>query len=418
VRELDDAALVELSRAGQLSLSLEELRAIQAHFRGLRREPTACELETLAQTWSEHCKHKTLTGIVEFEGRRIDNLLKSTIARATRELDLPWCLSVFVDNAGIVEFEDDWAVCVKVETHNHPSAIDPFGGAGTGVGGVVRDVLGAGLGAEPIANTDAFFVGPLDLPADALPKGAMHPRRILRGVVAGVRTYGNCMGIPTVSGGVWFHPGYVGNPLVYAGTVGLMKREHAHKSVAPGDVIVAVGGRTGRDGVHGATFSSIELHEDSETESSHAVQIGDPLTEKGVLDALLRARDAGLYRGLTDCGAGGFSSAVGEMGEACGAEVLLDRVPLKYEGLASHEVWISEAQERMVLAVPPENLDALLAVFASEDVEATPIGRFTDTGKLVLRDGGEQVGELDMRFLHHGTPRPVRKATWRAPEHA
>jgi phosphoribosylformylglycinamidine synthase II len=413
--ELDDEGLERLSREGCLSLDLNEMRAVRAHYAELGREPSALELETIAQTWSEHCKHKTLTGIIEFEGERIDNLLRSTIGKATREIDAPWCLSVFVDNAGIVEFEDDWAVCIKVETHNHPSAIDPYGGAGTGIGGVIRDVLGAGLGAKPIANTDAFFVGPLDLAPDDVPRGSMHPRRILRGVVAGVRDYGNRMGIPTVSGGLWHHPGYTANPLVYAGTIGLMPASAATKEVRPGDVIVAVGGRTGRDGIHGATFSSIELTETSESDSAHAVQIGDPITEKGVLDCLLVARDRGLYRGLTDCGAGGFSSAIGEMGEECGAEVDLECVPLKYPGLASHEVWISEAQERMVLAVPPEHLDELLAVFAAEDVEAVAVGRFTDSGRLVVRDSGEVIGELDMHFLHKGTPRPVRRAEWRAP---
>ena len=413
--ELDDAGLQRLSSEGCLSLDLAEMHAVQSHYRELGREPSALELETIAQTWSEHCKHKTLTGVVEFEGERIDNLLRATIGRATREIDAPWCLSVFVDNAGIVEFEDDQAVCIKVETHNHPSAIDPYGGAGTGIGGVIRDVLGAGLGAKPIANTDAFFVGPLDLEAEAIPRGTLHPRRILRGVVAGVRDYGNRMGIPTVSGGLWHHPGYTANPLVYAGTIGLMPKSAVHKEVAPGDAIVAVGGRTGRDGIHGATFSSIELSETSETDSAHAVQIGDPITEKGVLDCLLVARDRELYRGLTDCGAGGFSSAVGEMGEDCGADVQLDAVPLKYPGLASHEIWISEAQERMVLSVPPAHLDELLAVFAAENVEAVRIGTFTDTGRLVVRDGETVVGELDMHFLHKGNPRPTRQATWDPP---
>ncbi len=419
--DLAPAELDELSARGQLSLTTEELLAIQAHFRALEREPTACELETIAQTWSEHCKHKTLTGVVEFEEpggrtRRIDNLLASTIKRATHELDRPFCVSVFHDNAGIVAFDQDQDVCFKVETHNHPSAIDPYGGAGTGIGGVIRDVLGAGLGAKPIANTDAFFVGPTDLPADELPKGCMHPRRILRGVVAGVRDYGNRMGIPTVNGGVWFDEGYVANPLVFAGTVGLIPHDMAHKEVRPGDRIVTAGGRTGRDGIHGATFSSAELHEESETLSSSAVQIGDPVTEKAVLDGLLVARDRRLYRAVTDCGAGGFSSAVGEMGEDCGADVELDDVPLKYPGLASHEIWISEAQERMVFAVPPESLDAFLEAFRDEGVEATVIGTFTDTKKLVVRDRGEIVGELDMRFLHQGTPRPVRRAAWTPPD--
>ncbi|MSR62690.1 MAG: phosphoribosylformylglycinamidine synthase subunit PurL [Planctomycetes bacterium] len=419
-----DEELVQLSREGQLSLSLTEMRAIQAHFSGLKREPSACELETLAQTWSEHCKHKTFTGVIDFtppEGgpvQRIDNLLKSTIARATFELAKPWCVSVFKDNAGIVAFDQGQDLCIKVETHNHPSAIDPYGGAGTGIGGVIRDVLGAGRGARPIANTDAFFVGPPDLPKERVPKGTMHPRRILRGVVAGVRDYGNRMGIPTVSGGVWFDEGYTANPLVYAGTIGILPHADAEKEVRSGDVIVSVGGRTGRDGIHGATFSSVELSEHSETVSSSAVQIGDPITEKRTLDCLLVARDRGLYRALTDCGAGGYSSAVGEMGENTGAEVELEDVHLKYPGLASHEIWISEAQERMVLAVPPEHVDELVSLFAAEDVEATVLGRFTDTQRLVVKDRGAIVCELDMRFLHGGNPRPVRSARWTRPEHA
>jgi phosphoribosylformylglycinamidine synthase len=410
--DADERRLAAISRDGSLSLSLEEMRAIQAHFRSLGREPTACELETLAQTWSEHCKHKTFTGIIDFDGERIDNLLKQTIKAATFTLNKDWCVSVFHDNAGIIAFDRGFDVCFKVETHNHPSAIDPYGGAGTGIGGVIRDVLGVGLGARPIANTDAFFVGPWDLPDEQLPKGCMHPRRILRGVVAGVRDYGNRMGIPTVNGGVWFHPAYVGNPLVYAGTVGLMPRGAATKSVEPGDIIVLVGGRTGRDGIHGATFSSLELNEHSETASSAAVQIGDAITEKRVLDALLQARDQGLYRAITDCGAGGLSSAVGEMGADCGAEVDLERVPLKYPGLSPEEIWISEAQERMVLAVPPEKLAACSAVFEAEDAEVTAIGKFTSSGLLSIRWRGECVAELDMRFLHDGAPRPIRRATY------
>jgi len=412
----DAATLERISADGQLSLNAGEMRAIQAHYRELGREPTACELETLAQTWSEHCKHKTFRGIVEMDGEVIDDLLKSTIVAATRELDRPWCVSVFHDNAGIIEFDAGQDLAFKVETHNHPSAIDPYGGAGTGVGGVIRDILGVGLGAKPIANTDAFFVGPPDLDEREVPRGSMHPRRILRGVVAGVRDYGNRMGIPTVSGGVWFDRGYVANPLVFCGTLGLLPRECATKSVEPGDVILLVGGRTGRDGIHGATFSSTLLHEESETVSAAAVQIGDPIAEKRVLDAQLRARDAGLYRAVTDCGAGGLSSAVGEMGERCGAEVELETVPLKYPGLSPEEIWISEAQERMVLAVPPEKLEACRALFAAEEVETTAIGRFTDSGRLVLRYAGEIVGDLDMGFLHAGTPRPRRRAEWRAPE--
>ena len=420
LRDKSDEELMHISQEGTLSLNLVEMQTIAEHYREQGRDPSACELETLAQTWSEHCQHKTFRGRIEMDGEVIDNLLKTTIAAATFELDKPWCISVFHDNAGIIEFEPDvdegWDLAFKVETHNHPSAIDPYGGAGTGIGGVIRDILGVGLGAKPIANTDAFFVGPPDLPMDQVPKGTMHPKRILNGVVAGVRDYGNRMGIPTVSGGVWFDKGYVGNPLVYAGTVGILPRACATKSVEPGDVILTVGGRTGRDGIHGATFSSTELHEESEVLSAAAVQIGDPITEKKVLDGLLRARDAGLYRGITDCGAGGLSSAVGEMGAECGAEVHLEKVPLKYPGLSPEEIWISEAQERMVLAVPPESLDACIATFEAEAVEATAIGTFTDTGRLTLHYQGREMADMDMHFLHEGTPRPTRQAEWTAPQ--
>lgn len=417
---LDDAGLEQLSVEGQLSLSLEEMRAVQAHFDALGREPSAGDLETLAQTWSEHCKHKTFAGRVEFvqdgaEPERFENLLKETVAAATFAIDAPWCISVFHDNAGIIEFDQGWDISFKVETHNHPSAIDPYGGAGTGIGGVVRDILGVGLGARPIANTDAFFVGPLDMAAEDVPKGCMHPKRILRGVVAGVRDYGNRMGIPTISGGLWFDERYVGNPLVYAGTIGLAPRQFADKKVHPGDLVVTLGGAVGRDGIHGATFSSIELTEESEEDSAASVQIGNPIEEKRVLDALLQARDAGLYRAVTDCGAGGLSSAVGEMGEECGVEVDLDEVPLKYPGLASHDIWISEAQERMVLAVPEDKLDALLELCATEGVTAQAIGRFNDSKRLVVRDAGETIVDLEMSFLHDGTPRPLRQAVWQSP---
>ena len=347
----------------------------------------------------------------------IENLLKETIVARH---DASWTkrlvrVASSTTTPASWPSKDDWDVCFKVETHNHPSAIDPYGGAGTGIGGVIRDVLGCGLGALPIANTDCFFVGPQDLPADELPGGCLHPRRILKGVVRGVADYGNRMGIPTVNGGVWFDERYVGNPLVYGGTVGLLPRWAATKEVRPGDVIVVVGGRTGRDGIHGATFSSVELTDESAVVSSAAVQIGDPIQEKKVLDALLQARDRRLYRAVTDCGAGGLSSAVGEMGEHTGADVELAKVPLKYPGLLPSEIWISEAQERMVLAVPPEHERELCRVFEDEDCEATPIGRFTDTGRLVLRYDGRTVGDMDLRFLFDGTPRPERDATWTAP---
>ena len=411
-----DAELLTISKTGQLHFSLAEFRAVEAHFAALGRQPTDCELETLAQTWSEHCSHKTLRGRIEFEGEVIDNLLKRTIFGATQAMGCDWLVSVFSDNAGVVRFDDEHDVCFKVETHNHPSAIDPYGGANTGLGGVIRDPMGTGLGAKPICNTDVFCVAPPDTPADSLPAGVLHPRRILKGVVAGVRDYGNRMGIPTVNGALVGHPGYLANPLVFCGTVGVLPRGMTGKSVESGDRIVAVGGRTGRDGIHGATFSSVELSGESESISGGAVQIGNAVAEKMVLDVVLQARDRGLFRSITDCGAGGFSSAVGEMGAELGAEVDLDRAPLKYEGLSYTEIWISEAQERMVLAVPPAKWEELHALCESEGVEATDLGRFVDSGRLTLRYRGEVVGDLAMDFLHDGRPDVVRRATFTPPE--
>jgi phosphoribosylformylglycinamidine synthase len=421
IRELDEEALVRLSRQGQLYLSAAEMRTIQEHFRGLGREPTDAELETIAQTWSEHCSHKTLTGVVEYRDERgehrFENLLKETIFAATQEIrrrlgPRDWCVSVFRDNAGVVRFDDQHHVAFKVETHNHPSALEPYGGANTGVGGVIRDTLGTGLGARPICNTDVFCFAPPDLSADGLPPGVLHPRRVMKGVVSGVRDYGNRMGIPTVNGAIYFDERYLGNPLVYCGNVGLLPHDKAEKSPQPGDLIVALGGRTGRDGIHGATFSSAELTSQSESLSGGAVQIGNAITEKMLLDVLLAARDRGLYHAVTDCGAGGFSSAVGEMGEQIGAEVQLDAAPLKYEGLSYTEIWISEAQERMVLAVPPEKWEELRGLAASEGVEATAIGRFAPTGRLVLKYGPHEVANLAMEFLHRGRPRVVRQAVY------
>ncbi|MCD6308167.1 MAG: phosphoribosylformylglycinamidine synthase subunit PurS, partial [Candidatus Latescibacteria bacterium] len=392
---LSDEELMTLSRDRFLSLSLEEMRALKDYYEGQGRNPTDVELETFAQTWSEHCVHKTFRGIIEFNGETIDNLLKQTIVRATREIDHEMCVSVFEDNAGVFRFDDEDNVCFKVETHNFPSSLEPYGGAGTGIGGVIRDVLGTGLGAKPIVNTDIFcFARPTMKPGD-VPPGALHPRRIMKGVVSGVRDYGNRMGIPTSNGAVCFDDRYVGNPIVYCGTVGIMPRECSFKKVSPGDVIVLVGGRTGRDGIHGATLSSTEVTEESETTSSHAVQIGNAIQEKKMLDTLIEARDRGLYSALTDCGAGGLSSAVGEMGEVTGAVVDLDTVPLKYQGLNYWEIWVSEAQERMVLAAPPDKAAELLNVFASENVEAVVIGSFSDDGRLVLRYHGVVVGEFD-----------------------
>jgi phosphoribosylformylglycinamidine synthase II len=413
---LDDAGLMALSRDGSLSLTLDEMRAIQAHFRELKRQPTDVELETLAQTWSEHCVHKTLKGLVEYttpEGVTIiDNLLKQTIAKATKDLAAPWCLSVFKDNSGVIEYDDQSGVCIKVETHNRPSAIEPYGGANTGLGGVIRDVIGTGLGAKPIFNTDVFCFGDLNADPATLPPGTIHPRRLMRGVVNGVRDYGNRMGIPTVNGAIRFDERYVGNPLVFCGTGGLIPKGAIDKAARVGDHILCIGGRTGRDGIHGATFSSAELHDKSEVVSSGAVQIGNAIEEKRTMDTVLQARDAGCFSALTDCGAGGLSSACGEISAEQGCVIHLDRVPLKYAGLSYTEIWISESQERMVATVPAGMVATALRIFAAEGVEAIDIGEVTGTHRLELRYHGEQVADLDMRFLHDGVPRLKRPATW------
>jgi phosphoribosylformylglycinamidine synthase len=428
LRALDDVGLVALSRQGQLALSLEEMRTVQDHFRKLDRDPTDVELETIAQTWSEHCSHKTLKGTIEYTEsiggatttRRYLNLLKETVFAATQTIRQrlgadDWCVSVFSDNAGVVKFDDRFHLCFKVETHNRPSAIEPYGGANTGIGGVIRDVLGTGRGARPVCNTDIFCFARPDYPPKELPPGVLHPRRIMHGVVAGVREYGNRMGIPTVNGAIVFDDRYLANPLVFCGTVGLMPVGMETKTVSPGELIVAVGGRTGRDGIHGATFSSEGLTAESESVSGGAVQIGNAITEKKVLDVVLAARDRSLFTAITDCGAGGFSSAVGEMGADVGAVVRLEQAPLKYAGLSYTEIWISESQERMVLAVPPEHWPALEALCRSEDVEAAVLGEFEATGRLRLTYEGHLVGDLDMHFLHDGRPPVVRRAEWTAP---
>ena len=419
IRDLDDAGLEALSREKDLFLNLIEMKTIQEHFRRLEREPTDIELETLAQTWSEHCVHKTLKSAVDMtadgEQLHFENLLKETVFKATQQLDKDWCISVFADNAGVVEFDEDSAVCFKVETHNHPSALDPYGGAATGIGGVIRDPMGTGMGARPIANTDIFCFGEPGKSLDEIPKGVLHPRRIMRGVVAGVRDYGNRMGIPTVNGAIYFDDRYMANPLVYCGNIGIMDKAKTSKHPQSGNLVVVVGGRTGRDGIHGATFSSGQMTHEHETIFSHAVQIGNAITEKKMLDVLVQANEAGLYEAITDCGAGGLSSAVGEMGAELGAEVDLEKVPLKYTGLRYTEIWISEAQERMVIAVKPENLEAIQKILAGENVEASVIGLFTDDRQLRLRYNGVQVGELEMDFLHHGVPKYSRQAVWQRP---
>lgn len=442
--EADDDELLRISREGVLSLDLAEMHAIRDYFRQEERAPTDGELETLAQTWSEHCYHKTFKARVSYRSQAmssaslpshvdarwytahqmlqsdcaIDSLIHTFLMEATNTIlarsQQPWVLSAFVDNAGIVAFGDTYELSFKVETHNHPSALEPFGGANTGVGGVVRDVLG--VSAQPIANTNVLCFGPLDLPTETLSPGVLHPRTIASGVVAGVRDYGNKLGIPTVNGAVLYDHGYIANPLVFCGTVGLAPRGRHPRHVQPVDAIVVLGGRTGRDGIHGATFSSAELTHTTAEDVGSAVQIGDPITEKKILDIILQARDAGLYNAITDCGAGGLSSAVGEMGEETGAQVELTHVSLKYAGLQPWEIWLSEAQERMVLAVPQQHLDTLLQLCTNEDVEATVIGQFTDDQRLTVTHDGATLVDLSMAFLHKGIPQRKLDAVWLATE--
>ncbi len=425
LREADEAELLRISKEGLLALDANEMRAIQEYYRTEQRDPTDIELETLAQTWSEHCVHKTFKARINYveyswdgqETRRevVDNLFKSCIVAPTEQLAKDWVASVFSDNAGIINFDRKYDVSFKVETHNHPSALEPFGGANTGLGGVIRDVMA--VSAKPIAATDVFCFGPMDTPAENLPKDVLPPERVFRGVVDGVRDYGNKMGIPTVNGAVLFDRGYVSNPLVFCGTVGIAPRGSHPRNVQKGDRIVLLGGRTGRDGVHGATFSSIELGgEHSTGQLGSVVQIGNPIEEKKTLDLILKARDKKLYSAITDCGAGGLSSAIGEMGQETGAQVELERVPLKYEGLEPWEIWVSEAQERMVLAVPPSKLSVLLELCKVEEVEATDLGEFGDDGLLTLNYGGQTIGQLKMSFLHGGLPRRELEARWQAME--
>ncbi len=409
IRGMDLAGLLSLSAARRAALDLPEMEAIQAYFQRVEREPTDVELECIAQTWSEHCVHKTFKALINVQGDKdglysatVNNLLNTYLRSATDEINAPWVISAFSDNAGIIDFDDDYEISFKVETHNHPSAIEPFGGANTGVGGVIRDVIG--VSAKPIANTDVLCFGPQDLPLNQLPEGVLHPRRIQSGVVAGVQDYGNKMGIPTVNGAIWYDPGFTANPLVFCGCVGLAPKGRHVRTPLPGDRMIVLGGRTGRDGLRGATFSSQTMDAQTGAVAGASVQIGDPITEKITLEVILRARDEGLYHAITDCGAGGLSSAVGEMASEIGADIDLSQVHLKYPGLAPWEIWLSEAQERMVIAVPPENLPRLQTICDLFEVELTDIGVFTDTCRLVVRYQEQAVLDLHNEFLHHGQP--------------
>lgn len=445
VAEIDlhvaDDALVNISKEGVLALTLQEMKIIrdyvsrpditaQRKAMGLSEKVTDVELEALAQSWSEHCKHKIFSGDIAYENTetgeksQISNLFKNCIQQPTSDIraklgDNDWCLSVFKDNAGVIKFDDNWNVVFKVETHNSPSALDPYGGALTGIVGVNRDPFGTGMGAKLICNTNMFcFASPFY--DKEIPARLLHPKRIFEGVREGVEHGGNKSGIPTVNGSLYFDDRYAGKPLVFCGTVGIMPKEvngkPSHdKTALPGDIIVMTGGRIGKDGIHGATFSSEELNENS---PATAVQIGDPITQKKMFDCLLRARDMGLYRCITDNGAGGLSSSVGEMGEFTnGFELHLDKAPLKYAGLQPWEIFLSEAQERMTLAIAPQKLDEFMALCKKMDVEATVLGTFTDSGKFHCLYDGKTVAYLDMEFVHEGLPPMQMVARWQQKTH-
>ncbi len=397
--EASEAQLSEISRELGLGLSVQEMQAVQAYFKREERNPTDVELQTISQTWSEHCYHKTFKGKIRVGNKEIHSLFKTYIAKATREINPDWCFSVFEDNAGIVRFDKGYGIAAKVETHNHPSAVEPFGGAATGVGGVIRDVLG--VWADPIACTDVLGFGPLDYDYAKLPAGVKHPKYVYMGVTAGISAYGNNMGIPTVNGAVYFDDSYTGNVTVYCGCIGLLPLKKFRKNAKAGDVLLLAGGKTGRDGIHGVTFASAELTEKSEEVSRPAVQIADPIEEEKLKRAIIEVRDRELASAITDLGGGGLSSAVGETAEkfGCGATVTLEKVPLKYQGLAPWEIYISESQERMLLIVPPENLGKVLEVFEKEDVEATAIGKLTQETRLQLHYQSEKVADMGMCFL-------------------
>ena len=439
LNSMSDAELMELSRSRVLALNLNEMFKIRDYFNskavieerkkvGLSQKITDVELEALAQTWSEHCKHKIFNAKIRYEDREkgtveeIDSLFNTYIRGGTDRIrkekgKRDFCLSVFKDNAGVIALNDKYGLAFKVETHNSPSALDPYGGALTGIVGVNRDPFGTGLGARLIFNTDVFCFGPPDYDKP-LPKGLLHPRRIFEGVREGVEHGGNQSGIPTVNGSIVFDERYVGKPLVFCGTGGILplnicSKRGYEKGARPGDAIVMCGGRIGKDGIHGATFSSEELHEGS---PATAVQIGDAITQKKMTDFLLKARDLCLYNSITDNGAGGLSSSVGEMAEeAGGLELHLESAPLKYQGLNPWEILLSEAQERMTVAVPQEKLKEFLALSEKMGVESTVLGRFTDSGKFHCLFKGKTVAYLDLDFVHNGVPRLELKAVWNAP---
>lgn len=404
---------MDISKDFGLALSLEDMKKCKNHFSKVGKNPTDVEIQTIAQTWSEHCYHRTFRGNIKMDGREVC-LLEDYIRKATEEISPDWSVSVFKDNAGIVKFDEERSIAAKVETHNHPSAIDPFGGAATGVGGVIRDILG--VWARPIANTDVLCFGPLDFDYDDLPQGTKHPRYLFQSVTDGIGHYGNNMGIPTVNGAICFDEGYVGNVLVYCGCIGTMPTDSYVRNPEPDDVAILAGGKTGRDGIHGVTFASEELTEESEESQRPAVQIANPIEEEKLRRAILKIREKGLGKAITDLGGGGLSSAMGETAHdaGCGARANLEKIPLKHGEMAPWEIWISESQERMFLVVEEKDVEEVLEIFKSENVEATPVGKFTDGDKLKVFYDDEIVADLELDFLFQ-PPKISRKAHWGKP---
>lgn len=399
LKNISDNELIQISNELGIGLNLTEMRLVQNYFSKKGRNPTDVELQTIGQTWSEHCYHKTFKGEITTVEGKISSLFKTYVAKVTKELNPSWCISVFEDNAGIIEFDKNFAIAAKVETHNHPSAIEPFGGAATGTGGVIRDILA--VWADPIACTDVLCFGPLDYDYDKLPLGTKHPKYVYRGVISGIGAYGNNMGIPTVNGAINFDESYVGNVVVYCGCVGILPKNKFVKNTRAGDIALLVGGETGRDGIHGVTFASAELTKESEEISRPAVQIANPIEEERVKRGILKLRDAGLGSAITDIGGGGISCGTGEMAERSnlGIHVYLEKIPLKYRGLTPWEIYVSESQERMLLSVREKNLQKALEIFNDENVKATPIGRFTTDGMLKVTFNGHTVAELDIDFI-------------------
>ena len=410
-----DEELMDIEKTLGLGLSLEELCYVRDHYTIQERKATDVELQTYDQTFSEHCSHKSFRGVVVTPEGRVDGLLKTYIKQVVEELKPSWCFSVFEDNAGIVDLDGDYKVAIKVETHNHPSAIEPFGGAATGLGGVIRDILG--VWADPIACTDVLCFGPPNYPWEKLPEGVKHPAYLFNGVVDGIGSYGNSIGIPTVNGATLFAEEYTGNVVVYAGCIGVLRKEQYLHQAKPGDYCILAGGKTGLDGIHGVTFASAELTKESERVSRPAVQIANPIEEEKLKRAIQQISELRLGSAITDIGGGGLSCGVCETADKynLGVDIDLDKIPLKASKMAPWEIWISESQERMLLAVPPENIERVLKIFRDEQTEANAIGRYNASGFAKLTYKGAKVAMIHLKSLFN-PPKTTRKAEWVDPK--